>query len=139
MEKFYLLQVIKFFSIILCLCIFGCEKESNAPIEQEKHSFSGDIELLNSCGTAGVASKMRKYLRKQGFDVVSFGNGRLQNMNETIIVLRNPDWEGANALANALNTQNIITVKNKRATVDVTVYIGKDYQQILEPEQTEEQ
>jgi hypothetical protein len=74
----------------------------------------------------GAAAKMRSYLRENGFDVVSYRNDRLQNYDETILVLRNPDWEGAKALAMALKTENVMTVYSKRAVVDASIYIGKD-------------
>ena len=67
--------------------------------------------------------------------MVSFGNDLLQNYDETILVLRNPEWEGAKALAQTLNTKNVMTVVSKRAAVDASIYIGKDFKQIIEPEQ----
>ena len=79
----------------------ACEEEK--VVVPEKRSYKGDIEVLNSCGEPGAAAKMRTYLRENGFDVVSFGNDRLGNNKETIIVLRNPEWEGAKALAQTLN------------------------------------
>lgn len=113
----------------------GCEEEK--VVVQEKRSYKGDVEVLNSCGEPGAAAKMRTYLRENGFDVVSFGNDRLRNYDETILVLRNPEWEGAQALAQTLKTNNVLTVISKRAVVDAAVYIGKDYKQIIEPEQGE--
>ena len=120
----------------LSLLLFsGCEEEKKAPVEKVVRHYSGDIEVLNSCGMQGAAAKMRSYLRENGFDVVSYRNDRLQNYDETILVLRNPDWEGAKALAKALKTENVMTVYSKRAVVDASIYIGKDFQKIVEPEQ----
>ena len=99
--------------------------------------YKGDIEVLNSCGMQGAAAKMRAYLRENGFDVVSYRNDRLQNYDETILVLRNPEWEGAKALAKALKTENVMTVFSKRAVVDASIYIGKDFGQIVKPDQGE--
>ena len=78
---------------------------------------------------------MRTFLRENGFDVVSSRNDVLQNYEETIIVLRNPEWEGAQALAKLLNTKNVLKVSSKQAVVDAAVYIGKDFKQIIEPEE----
>ena len=97
-----------------------------------------DVEVLNSCGMQGAAAKMRSYLRDNGFDIVSSRNDRLQNYDETVLVLRNPEWEGAKALAQALKTDNVLIVHSDRAVVDAAVYIGKDFNQIIEPEQGEE-
>ena len=114
----------------------ACEEEK--VVVPEKRSYKGDIEVLNSCGEPGAAAKMRTYLRENGFDVVSFRNDRLGNNKETIIVLRNPEWEGAQALAQTLKTDNVLTVISKRAVVDAAVYIGQDFHKIIEPEQGEQ-
>ena len=108
----------------------GCEDEKKAPTEQIVRSYKGDVEVLNSCGEPGAAAKMRSFLRKNGFDVVSFRNDVLQNYDETIVVLRNPEWEGAQALAATLKTKNVLVLLNKNATVDAIVHTGRDFQQI---------
>lgn len=124
--------------LIFCLVFLGCEEEKVQPKVQEiKRTYKGDVELLNSCGMDGAASKMKVYLRENGFDVVSTKNDIVQNYEQTSLVLRNPEWEGAQALAKALKTKNVITVMSKRALVDASVYIGKDLKQIVEPEQGE--
>ena len=86
----------------------------------------------------GAATQMRAFLRNNGFDVVHIGNDRLQNYDETIIVLRNPEWEGAQALAATLKTKNVLVLLDKNATVDAVVHTGRDFQQIIEPDQGEQ-
>ena len=81
---------------------------------------------------AYAVAKKKKSLKKS-----SYRNDRLQNYDETILVLRNPEWEGAKALAKALKTENVMTIMSKRAVVDASIYIGKDFLQIIEPEQGE--
>ena len=98
----------------------------------------GEVEVLNSCSMKGAAVKMRAFLRDNGFDVVHIDNERLQNYDETIIVLRNPEWEGAQALATTLKTKNVLILQNKNATVDAVVHTGRDFQQIIEPDQGEQ-
>ena len=124
-----------FLTAILFFC--GCKEEKVVEEKQPVRHYKGDIEVLNSCGMQGAAAKMRAYLREYGFDVVSYRNDRLQNYDETILVLRNPEWEGAKALAKALKTENVMTIMSKRAVVDASIYIGKDFEQIIEPEQGE--
>lgn len=129
--------------LIICLIFFlvfaGCEEEKAQPqkVQEIKRTYKGDVELLNSCGMPGAAAKMKVYLRDNGFDVVSTRNDIVQNYEQTVLVLRNPEWEGAQALAKALKTDNVMTVISKRALVDASVYIGKDLNQIVEPEQGE--
>ena len=122
-------------ALLAMLALTACEEEKI--VVKEKRTYKGDIEVLNSCGEPGAAAKVRTFLRENGFDVVSFGNDLLQNYDETILVLRNPEWEGAKALAQTLNTKNVMTVVSKRAAVDASIYIGKDFKQIIEPEQGE--
>ena len=120
------------------LLFAGCEEEQKkAPVEKVVRTYKGDVEVLNSCGMQGAAAKMRSYLRENGFDIVSSRNDRLQNYDETVLVLRNPEWEGAKALAKALKTKNVLVVHSSRAVVDAAVYIGKDFEQIVKPEQGE--
>lgn len=124
--------------LFICLCLLGCEEEKQTSTVKEVRSYKGDVEVLNSCGIQGAAAKMRAYLRENGFDIVSSRNDRLQNYKETVIVLRNPEWEGAKALARTLKTNNVLVVHSSRAVVDAAVYIGKDFKQIIEPDQGEE-
>jgi len=123
--------------VALLALVSGC-KEKEQPKVQEKRKYAGSLEVLNSCGEVGSAAKMTSFLRRNGFDVVSYRNDLLQNYDETILVLRNPEWEGAQALAQTLQTKNIMKVASKRANdIDATIYIGKDFKQIIEPEQGE--
>ncbi len=122
---------------ILLSILTGCKEVKVVEEKQPVRHYKGDIEVLNSCGMQGAAAKMRAYLRENGFDVVSYRNDRLQNYDETILVLRNPEWEGAKALAKALKTENVMTVFSKRAVVDASIYIGKDFEQIIKPDQGE--
>ena len=125
-------------ALTVALLFAGCEEEQKkATVVKVKRTYKGDVEVLNSCGMQGAAAKMRSYLRENGFDIVSSRNDRLQNYNETVLVLRNPEWEGADALARALKTKNVLVVHSSRAVVDAAVYIGKDFDQIIEPEQGE--
>jgi len=124
-------------ALMAALLFTGCEEEKKPQVVKVKRTYKGDVEVLNSCGMQGAAAKMRSYLRNNGFDIVSSRNDRLQNYDETILVLRNPEWEGAKALAKALKTENVMTVFSKRAVVDASVYIGKDFEQIVKPDQGE--
>ena len=125
--------------LFIATAFLGCEeKPKKAQVVKVKRTYKGDVEVLNRCGMQGAAAKMRSYLRDNGFDIVSSRNDRLQNYDETVLVLRNPEWEGAKALAQALKTDNVLIVHSSRAVVDAAVYIGKDFNQIIEPEQGEE-
>lgn len=123
--------------ILASLLLSSCKEEEKQEVHVVRR-YKGDVEVLNSCGEQGAAAKMRAYLRENGFDVVSYRNDRLQNYSETVLVLRNPEWEGAEALAKALKTENVMTIISKRAVVDAAVYIGKDFRKIIEQEQEDD-
>ena len=116
----------------------GCKEEKQAPVVKEVRRIKGEVEVLNSCSMKGAATRMRAFLRDNGFDVVHIDNERLQNYDETVIVLRNPEWEGAQVLAATLKTKNVLVLLNKNATVDAVVHTGRDFQQIIEPDQGEQ-
>ena len=122
-------------AVFVAFLLTGCEEEKPAPVKREVRRIKGEVEVLNSCSMKGAAVKMRSFLRENGFDVVHIDNERLQNYDETIIVLRNPEWEGAQVLAATLKTKNVLVLLNKNATVDAVVHTGRDFQQIIEPDQ----
>ena len=124
-------------AIFAAFLFTGCEEEKPAPVVHEVRRIKGEVEVLNSCSMKGAAVKMRAFLRDNGFDVVHIDNEQLQNYDETIIVLRNPEWEGAQVLAATLKTKNVLILLNKNATVDAIVHTGRDFQQIVEPDQGE--
>ena len=133
------LAVVAASAVFVASLVTGCEEQKQAPtVVKEVRRIKGEVEVLNSCSMKGAAVKMRSFLRANGFDVVHIDNERLQNYDETIIVLRNPEWEGAQVLAATLKTKNVLVLLNKNATVDAVVHTGRDFQQIVEPDQGEQ-
>ena len=133
------LAVVAASAVFVASLVTGCEEQKQAPtVVKEVRRIKGEVEVLNSCSMKGAAVKMRSFLRDNGFDVVHIDNERLQNYDETIIVLRNPEWEGAQVLAATLKTKNVLVLLNKNATVDAVVHTGRDFQQIVEPDQGEQ-
>ncbi len=133
------LAVVAASAVFVVSLVTGCEEQKQAPtVVKEVRRIKGEVEVLNSCSMKGAAVKMRSFLRDNGFDVVHIDNERLQNYDETIIVLRNPEWEGAQVLAATLKTKNVLVLLNKNATVDAVVHTGRDFQQIVEPDQGEQ-
>lgn len=119
-----------FLAFFILFWLSACQEE--AQVQLEWRDVPGEIQVLNSCGVNGAAGQARDYLRKKGFDVVEVGNDSWWNYEETVIALRNPHWPGKDALAKALNTQNVIPLENKLKLVDATVFIGKDFHKLIE-------
>lgn len=120
-----------FFALLFAAC-GESEPRNAAQAAKVKTTYAGDVEVVNSCGLPNAAASMREYLRRHGFDVVSMRNDLYQNHDETIVAVRTPDWEGAGALAQSLHTENLLYIKNSRAYVDATVFIGKDFADLIQ-------
>jgi len=90
------------------------------------------VEVLNGCGTAGLAQKFTNYLRQQGFDVIYTGNADKMDYPMTHILERT---DSPKKKKNLLNT---LEFENKRARqrfdptlhVDFTLILGNDYNRL---------
>lgn len=89
------------------------------------------VEVLNGAGIAGLAQRMTDFLRREGFDVIDFGNAETFNYYETVVLVRSEDRTAAKLLAAAVNTTNVVEQKNLFLTLDVTLIIGRDYRKLL--------
>jgi hypothetical protein len=87
------------------------------------------IDVMNGCGDAGMASKCSSFLRARGFDVVEMRNYKTFDLDHSMVIDRAGDMENAERVARALGvaTKNIIQQINQDYYVDVSVVIGKDY------------
>ena len=94
-------------------------------------SVPGTVEVLNGCGAPGAAERMRRHLTARGFDVLWSSNAEDANYARTMVAVRTPGWEGTNRLAAALKTDRVVVLLNRNSTVDATVFIGHDYQEII--------
>ncbi|OGI09256.1 MAG: hypothetical protein A2Y40_08895 [Candidatus Margulisbacteria bacterium GWF2_35_9] len=93
---------------------------------------SVSIEVLNGNGEKGLAVEVADMLTKRGVVVPKTGNGAHFNYPNTVIV----DWKGktveALTLAKAINIdpKNIITYYLPLKGLDITIVLGKDWDQI---------
>ena len=87
------------------------------------------IDVMNGCGDAGMASRCSSFLRARGFDVVEMRNYKTFDLHESMVIDRAGNRENAERVARALGvgTKNIIQQINQDYYVDVSVVIGKDY------------
>ena len=100
--------------------------------EFESHLISNvvQVEVLNGCGVAGIASSFTNHLRNHGFDVVASGNYESFDLQESIVVFRGGDPKHAGQLAEVLGIKekNILHETSPGYYLDATVIIGNDYQ-----------
>lgn len=135
---FALNAVIGFLSLLLCVLllalfvrvIYPRIQSERAGEQSELISDVIQLEVLNGCGVAGVASSFTTTLRKNGFDVVESGNFENYTMEKTTIISRTFNKENAKRVADALGIDysQIIVEASENYYLDATVVIGADYQ-----------
>lgn len=90
------------------------------------------LEVLNGCGVAGVASVYTAKLRRNGFDVVESGNFDTFDIPETLVIDRAGNYSNAKKVADALGVseRNIIREISPDFYLDATVVIGSDFENL---------
>lgn len=100
----------------------------------ESHLISNviQIEVLNGCGTPGLATRYTNLLRRAGFDVVESGNFESFDVNETFVIDRIGNIEHARAVARALGIpeSRIIREISPHFYLDASVVIGADFEEL---------
>jgi hypothetical protein len=97
------------------------------PVQQKSQ-----IEVLNGCGTAGIARSATDFLRKGDFDVVYMGNYKNYNVNKSMVIDRIGNKDTALKIASlmGISQQQVKTEVDKNKQLDASVILGKDYQNL---------
>jgi len=90
------------------------------------------IEVLNGCGTPGLAQKFTNYLRSEGFDVIYTGNADHLNYPNTLLIERVDNFGKTEEVNKALdlNSERITVNLDPSLHVDLTLILGKDYNRL---------
>jgi len=90
------------------------------------------IEVLNGCGTPGLAQKFTNFLRSEGFDVIYTGNADQMNYPHTLLIERvdNSDKTSEVNKVLALHPERVTERHDPSLHVDLTLIIGKDYNRL---------
>lgn len=90
------------------------------------------VEVLNGCGKSGIAEKFTSYLRNRNFDVVQMGNYISFDIDKTMVIDRTGNKANAEKVAEAIGVdkKNVIQQLNKEYFLDVSIIIGKDFNQL---------
>lgn len=101
--------------------------------QKNKTSHTIQVEVLNACGTAGLADQFTDLLRSKKFDVVKTGNFTSFDVDNSFVIDRAGKKEYAYALADSIgiSKSNVIQQFNKNYYLDVTLVIGKDFNNFL--------
>lgn len=83
------------------------------------------VEVLNGTGRDGLARRVTRQLRRQGLDVVSFGNAA--TTDSTVVYARRGDHAQAERVAGALGAGVVRDAPDTLLRVDVSVVLGADF------------
>jgi hypothetical protein len=124
---FFLAGIILFMSYSIYLKI---SKNSTTPAEEQvKAAEIVQLEVLNGCGAAGIAEKFTDYLRSRNFDVVSRGNYRSFEIDNSFVIDRTGNIANAEKVADILGIDRkyIVQQTNNEYFLDVSLVVGKDF------------
>jgi S1-C subfamily serine protease len=87
------------------------------------------VEVLNGTGRPGRARSATRVLRRQGLDVVFFGNWESAGLvrKTKVVVRRGGDQAPARRVAQALGAGAVVVDLDSLRRVDVTVILGEDW------------
>ena len=114
----------------------GGEKivQSNAEIQVSKNKKNLiKVEILNGCGVNRLAARLREFLIDKNYDVIDFRDYKRFDIPTTFVIDRNyMDKRNARKVANVIgvNKKHVFPQLSPQRKLDVTVIIGKDYQDI---------
>jgi hypothetical protein len=89
------------------------------------------IQLLNGCGTRGLASRYTDCLRLKGFDVRETGNADRYTYSKTQVIGRVNNPALARMVSDSLGVSDYTVVVNSSLVdIEVTVILGKNYEKL---------
>jgi len=96
-----------------------------------------EVRVLNGCGVPGAGRSMTRFLRDLQFDVVGAENAEHFSYENTLIINHSGRPEVGWAVARALGCHRLREKQDDLALVDVTVILGRDWEQFVKPREEE--
>lgn len=84
------------------------------------------VEVLNASGISGLAREGTRQLRRQGIDVVYYGNAE-EDLDSTRVLVRRGAGDRGARVARALGLGIVGRAEDTLRRVDVTVLLGRDF------------
>ncbi|MDP4197500.1 MAG: LytR C-terminal domain-containing protein [Bacteroidota bacterium] len=90
------------------------------------------VEVLNGCGVGGVGDRFTDFLRNNKVDVVNVSNYSSFDIDRTLVIDRTGNMANAKKIASLLGIkdENVVQQINNDYFLDVSLVIGKDYNQL---------
>lgn len=91
------------------------------------------VRVVNISGTRGLARRATLWLRDLGYDVVDFDSAPQSARAETVIEVHTGHTEWAERVRHAFGTGRVVIRPDSLRYVDLTVFVGGDWQPPAEP------
>ncbi|MGH7675982.1 MAG: LytR C-terminal domain-containing protein [Gemmatimonadales bacterium] len=90
------------------------------------------VEVLNATGRAGLARGATRVLRRDGIDVVFYGNATGPRLDSTRILVRRGTVAVGEQVRRALGVGVVVTAPDTTLLLDASVLLGADFRSPLE-------
>ncbi|MEO0234667.1 MAG: LytR C-terminal domain-containing protein [candidate division WOR-3 bacterium] len=123
MKKFFLFAVFALIVVLVCSIYF---------LIFEKENYIIKVEILNTTDKKDIGYKFAEILKKKNYEVFSIEMIENEDLDNTCIVDRkNKNMKYAKNIAQLFKCKNIFSFVDSTFNIDVTIIIGKDYENIL--------
>ncbi|MEJ5308056.1 MAG: LytR C-terminal domain-containing protein [candidate division WOR-3 bacterium] len=123
MKKFFIISVFALIVFLVCLIYF---------LIFEKEKYIIKVEILNTTDKKDIGYKFAEILKKKNYEVFSVEMLETENLDNTCIVDRKTkNMKYAKNVARVFKCNNIFSIVDSTFNIDVTIIIGKDYENIL--------
>ena len=113
---------------LVSVAVMGCGGESGdgRPIPGDR-SPTITVEVLNANGRSGDARVGTRLLRREGIDVVYFGNADASTLDSTRIMVRRGSARVGERVRDALGLGKVELALDSSKLLDVSVLLGADF------------
>ena len=103
-----------------------------AEVFEENQILDVQVEVLNGCGTNGLAGHAATFLHSHQIDVVRSTDAKNYNYGRTLLISRTEHYAGLKEVASSLgfdvkDRTRVLIQPDASTSVDVTLILGKDY------------
>lgn len=112
--------------VMFCAAACGSDRDQARVIPGDRGG-AITVEVLNANGRSGDARVGTRLLRRQGIDVVYFGNAGDATLDSTRIIVRRGSAEVGEKVRKALRHGRVEVQLDSAKLLDVTVLLGADF------------